>query len=308
MLRGARQGDGVRVRSAEVIALLYRAADALRRRVLRGQPRPPGRRPGAPLPARAAAARWWRATTGRGPGAGEIDLVAWHGETLVFVEVKTRASAEFGAPERAVDAEKQRTPRSAPPATTRAAPASSGSRPASTSSASCWTSPAHRMDPRRVSVRQPSPCASREAGEWPPARVPCGANGVARFGVRRPVSTTQVNSATVKKRQYDCGGAIESKGNWSLGHIPRGETMRRIVISSLLSAVLALPAELPVRQVVLYKHGRRILRALGHAGSGRIGAPRFQRVGHERRPEVAHHRREGRRQRSPACATIPWTR
>ena len=40
-------------------------------------------------------------------GSGEIDLVAWHGGTLVFVEVKTRASAEFGAPERAVDAEKR---------------------------------------------------------------------------------------------------------------------------------------------------------------------------------------------------------
>jgi len=40
-------------------------------------------------------------------GSGEIDIVAWHGETLVFVEVKTRATAEFGAPESAVDEEKQ---------------------------------------------------------------------------------------------------------------------------------------------------------------------------------------------------------
>ncbi|MBZ5622564.1 MAG: YraN family protein [Acidobacteriia bacterium] len=40
-------------------------------------------------------------------GSGEIDLVAWHGKTLVFVEVKTRASTEFGEPDRAVDAEKQ---------------------------------------------------------------------------------------------------------------------------------------------------------------------------------------------------------
>ncbi len=41
-------------------------------------------------------------------GAGEIDLVAWDGPTLVFVEVKTRTSEEFGAPERAVDGEKEK--------------------------------------------------------------------------------------------------------------------------------------------------------------------------------------------------------
>jgi putative endonuclease len=40
-------------------------------------------------------------------GSAEIDLVAWQGEILVFVEVKTRATAEFGEPERAVDEEKQ---------------------------------------------------------------------------------------------------------------------------------------------------------------------------------------------------------
>ena len=40
-------------------------------------------------------------------GAGEIDLVAWEGDALVFVEVKTRASEEHGAPEAAVDAEKR---------------------------------------------------------------------------------------------------------------------------------------------------------------------------------------------------------
>lgn len=40
-------------------------------------------------------------------GVGEIDLVAWHGETLAFVEVKARATIEFGAPESAVDGEKR---------------------------------------------------------------------------------------------------------------------------------------------------------------------------------------------------------
>jgi putative endonuclease len=41
-------------------------------------------------------------------GAGEIDLIGWDGDRLAFVEVKSRASDEFEAPERAVDEEKQR--------------------------------------------------------------------------------------------------------------------------------------------------------------------------------------------------------
>lgn len=39
---------------------------------------------------------------------GEIDLIARQGETLVFVEVKARSSAFFGAPREAVGPEKQR--------------------------------------------------------------------------------------------------------------------------------------------------------------------------------------------------------
>lgn len=39
---------------------------------------------------------------------GEIDIIAYDEETLVFIEVKTRTSAEFAAPERAVDLKKQR--------------------------------------------------------------------------------------------------------------------------------------------------------------------------------------------------------
>jgi putative endonuclease len=42
-------------------------------------------------------------------GAGvELDLVATEGGIVVFVEVKTRASTEFGTPDEAVDAEKRR--------------------------------------------------------------------------------------------------------------------------------------------------------------------------------------------------------
>ena len=40
-------------------------------------------------------------------GSAEVDLVAWDGPKLVFVEVKTRASEEFGPPDRAVDEQKR---------------------------------------------------------------------------------------------------------------------------------------------------------------------------------------------------------
>jgi putative endonuclease len=39
---------------------------------------------------------------------GEIDLVAWDGNTLVFVEVKTRLSARVGTGEEAITHAKQR--------------------------------------------------------------------------------------------------------------------------------------------------------------------------------------------------------
>ena len=41
-------------------------------------------------------------------GSAEIDLVAWQGAQIVFIEVKSRATADYGAPDRAVDADKQR--------------------------------------------------------------------------------------------------------------------------------------------------------------------------------------------------------
>lgn len=39
---------------------------------------------------------------------GEIDIIAWDGPTLVFVEVKARANTDFGLPEEAVTPAKQR--------------------------------------------------------------------------------------------------------------------------------------------------------------------------------------------------------
>jgi putative endonuclease len=41
-------------------------------------------------------------------GDAEADLIAWEGETLVFVEVKSRETADFGPPERAIGEEKRR--------------------------------------------------------------------------------------------------------------------------------------------------------------------------------------------------------
>jgi putative endonuclease len=40
---------------------------------------------------------------------GEIDIIAWDGSTLVFVEVKTKGQTAFGAPQAMVDARKQKT-------------------------------------------------------------------------------------------------------------------------------------------------------------------------------------------------------
>lgn len=48
------------------------------------------------------AGRNWR------DGRNEVDLIAWDGETLVFIEVKTRADEEIEPPERNVNNKKQR--------------------------------------------------------------------------------------------------------------------------------------------------------------------------------------------------------
>ena len=47
-------------------------------------------------------ARNWRARCGP-----EVDLIAHDGEALVFVEVKSRKTDEFGSPDRAIDREKE---------------------------------------------------------------------------------------------------------------------------------------------------------------------------------------------------------
>ncbi len=89
-----------------MIGLIYRAADALRRRSLSNNPGHLGedlahrylRRHGCTVVSRNYRPR---------SGPGEIDLVAWHGGRLVFVEVKTRSTAAYGTPDRAVDGEKR---------------------------------------------------------------------------------------------------------------------------------------------------------------------------------------------------------
>jgi putative endonuclease len=88
-----------------LLAPLYRFADRLRRhRVKQGER-------GEDLAHRylrrhgfTVVARNWRPPQ----GGGEIDIVAWERDVLVFVEVKTRASAEWSAPERAIDEDKVR--------------------------------------------------------------------------------------------------------------------------------------------------------------------------------------------------------
>jgi putative endonuclease len=41
-------------------------------------------------------------------GDAEADLVAWEGDDLVFVEVKSRKTADYGPPERAIGEEKRK--------------------------------------------------------------------------------------------------------------------------------------------------------------------------------------------------------
>jgi putative endonuclease len=93
-----------------VLSLLYLLADRLRRRIRRKRwsaDLATGRR-GEDLAHRflrrqgyTVVARNYRSS------AGEIDIVAFDKQDLVFVEVKTRAGDEFGSPDRAVGPEKR---------------------------------------------------------------------------------------------------------------------------------------------------------------------------------------------------------
>ena len=90
-----------------MMGLLYRAADRLRQRRYAGN----SGRIGEDMAHRylqaqgcTVVARNYRTLS----GSGEIDLVVWDGAQLAFVEVKTRATDEFGPPEDAVDGEKRR--------------------------------------------------------------------------------------------------------------------------------------------------------------------------------------------------------
>ena len=95
-----------------MIGLLYRAADRIRRRRYADD----HGRIGEDMAHRflrargcTVVARNYRTLS----GSGEIDLVAWDGRKLAFIEVKTRASHEFGSPESAVDGEKRERVRQA---------------------------------------------------------------------------------------------------------------------------------------------------------------------------------------------------
>ena len=43
-----------------------------------------------------------------GGGEAEVDIVARDGDIVVFIEVKSRASADFGSPDRAIGVDKQK--------------------------------------------------------------------------------------------------------------------------------------------------------------------------------------------------------
>jgi len=103
----------VAARGREARQLLWKLSDSTRHLRQRQKLTPEaalGRR-GEDLAHRYLRSKGWTilARNYRPSGAeAEVDIVARDGEIVVFVEVKSRASAEFAAPERAIDAEKQK--------------------------------------------------------------------------------------------------------------------------------------------------------------------------------------------------------
>jgi putative endonuclease len=93
------------------LAPLYRIADGLRYRTQGNRGRHGEDLAHRYLRARGfiVVARNWRPPQ----GGGEIDIIAREGDWLVFVEVKTRASGEWSAPERDIDIGKIQTLRRA---------------------------------------------------------------------------------------------------------------------------------------------------------------------------------------------------
>ena len=94
------------------VSIVKSLRDWLRARLDRRLPqhlprRPEGRRLGLRLPAPQGLHHRCAQLPPRN-GKQELDLVAWDKEQLAVIEVKTRASVEFGEPARAVDARKRR--------------------------------------------------------------------------------------------------------------------------------------------------------------------------------------------------------
>src|SRR3954454_2384673 len=83
----------------------------------------------------------------------------------------------------------------------------------------------------------------------------------------RSISPAHAYVPTRETRHHKRNRRVTLKGNAPIRHSLVGDIMRTFV-TFFLSAMLALPADLPVRQVVLYKHGVGFFERSGRLGSG----------------------------------------